>query len=285
MTTQATSNVKTRREKIETIIFGTETGAGQVFDILLLVLIGMSVTVVMLDSVPSLANRYGDEFTKIEIWFTGLFAIEYLTRIWCSSNRRSYILSFWGIVDLLAILPTILTIIFPEAAPLVVVRLMRMMRVFRVLHLFALNQEVRELIEVFKSTSRSIGVFFAMVMVVVVVFGCLLYVVEGPEYGFESIPTSIYWAVVTITTVGYGDIIPGTMIGRILATIGMLIGYSILAVPTGIITAKLWERLNAKRDTSLITWQCPNCKTLTHVSGSKYCGSCGANLGLAEKDT
>ena len=246
-----------RQRKLETIIFGTTTPAGRNFDVLLLLMIVASVAIVMLDSMASLHQSYGPLFWRIEFGFTLLFTIEYLSRLWCVGNRRAYATSFWGFVDLLSILPTYVALVIPEAAPLLIIRLLRVMRVFRVLRLLELFAELREILMVLRNTARTIFVFFALVMVVVVIFACLLYVIEGPRNGFTSIPMSIYWAIVTITTVGYGDVTPQTDLGRALAAMGMLIGYSILAVPTAIITRETVGPAQQPQSQININWNCP----------------------------
>jgi voltage-gated potassium channel len=210
-----------------------------------------------------------------------LFTAEYFTRIWTTGNRLAYVTSFWGIVDLLALLPTYIAFLIPEAAPLLIIRLIRVMRIFRVLSLFELFAELTEIIKVLRNTARTILVFFVLVMIVVVVFACLIYVIEGPEHGFTSIPVSVYWAVVTITTVGYGDLTPQTGLGKSLAAFGMLVGYSILAVPTAIITAKLWERLN-KRRILYVNWNCPICSAGEHTPDADFCKHCGGKLDMPE---
>ena len=265
------------RSNIETIIFGTTTSAGRTFDLGLLAAIIFSVSAVMLDSIMSLHAKHGLLLHNIELVFTLIFTVEYVTRIWCVQQRRAYIFSFWGVVDLLSILPTYIALVIPEAAPLLIIRLLRVMRIFRVLRMFELMHEFHEIITVLRSTGRAILVFFALVFIVVIIFACLIYVVEGPEHGFSSIPMSIYWAVVTITTVGYGDIIPQTGFGRAIASLGMLLGYSIIAVPTAIITAKLWERLNRRRDQN-ISWNCPVCARPGHTEDADYCKYCGSAL-------
>lgn len=269
----------TLRRQLEVIIFGTGTPAGRAFDISLLVVILASVLTVMIDSVPQVNAAYGGLLWQLEIIFTALFTLEYLTRVWCTEHRRAYILSFWGMVDLLAILPTYISFITPEAAPLVVVRLLRVVRVFRVLRLMALFTELNEILGVLRNTARSIFVFLIIVMIVVVVFACVIYVIEGPANGFESIPLSIYWAVVTITTVGYGDLVPQTAAGRFVAGFGMLVGYSIIAVPTAIITRELWERINERQDPDpILPWSCPVCEKYGHSVDALHCKHCGSEL-------
>ena len=271
-----------RQHQIETVIFGTTTPAGRNFDLLLLLMIVASVAIVMLDSIAPLHTAYGNLFWQVEFAFTVAFTVEYFVRIWCAGNRKAYVTSFWGFVDLLSILPTYIALVAPEAAPLLIIRLFRVMRVFRVLRLLEMFAELREILTVLRNTARTIFVFFALVMVVVVIFACLLYVVEGPANGFTSIPTTIYWAIVTITTVGYGDVTPQTDLGRALAAMGMLIGYSILAVPTAIITAKLWDRLN-NRKSSHLNWNCPVCMGVGHEADAKFCKHCSAELDIPDE--
>ena len=194
------SEARPVRDAVETVIFGTETRGGNLFDVALLITILVSVTIVMLDSMDAYHAAYGDLFRTLEIGFTLLFTVEYLVRLWCVRNPMAYAISFWGVVDLLAILPTFLTLFVPEASSLIVIRLLRVLRVFRILHLFELHEEYIEIIGVLRATSRSILVFFSLVMVTVVVFGCLLYVIDGPEHGFVSIPMSIYWACLLYTS-------------------------------------------------------------------------------------
>ena len=196
------SDARPIRDAVETVIFVTETRGGNLFDVALLITILASVKIVMLDSMYVFHSVYGDLLRTFEIGFTLLFTVEYLVRLWCVRNPMAYAISFWGVIDLLAILPTFLTLFVPEASSLIVIRLLRVLRVFRILHLFELHEEYIEIIRVLRATSRSIPVFFSLVMVTVVVSGCLLYVIDGPEHGFVSIPMGIFWAVVTITTVG-----------------------------------------------------------------------------------
>lgn len=268
-----------RQKQLETIIFGTGTAGGRNFDLLLIGAILISVAVVMIDSLSLAHARFGHIFQGLELLFTAIFTLEYALRIWCVRHRRAYLFSFWGVIDLLSILPTYIALFLPQAAPLLIIRLIRVMRVFRVLRLLELFSELTQIINVLRNTARAIFVFFMIVIIVVVVFACTLYVIEGPEHGFTSIPMSIYWAVVTITTVGYGDLVPQTNLGRFVASFGMLVGYAILAVPTAIITAKLWERLNTRKE-ALLNWNCPVCAMGGHAHDAKFCKHCGAELDI-----
>jgi voltage-gated potassium channel len=267
------------QRKLYDIIFGTETTTGKWFDILLIVLIATSVAVVMLDSIPQWHEQYGTTFISLEWIFTGLFTIEYLVRIWCAPNRKGYMLSVYGIVDLLALLPTYLSLIVPQTAPLLIIRLLRILRIFRVLRLLYMLQEANQLAGALRRSARKVFVFFSMVMIITTIFGCLLYVVEGPANGFDNIPKSIYWAIVTITTVGYGDIVPLTPLGRTISSVGMLIGYAVIAVPTGIITAEL--TLGQQRDQARDRAEARNCTTCASVEHDReahYCRKCGSEL-------
>lgn len=271
-----TARTLTPRQKLfYEIIFGTETPAGKWFDICLLVVILSSVLIVMLDSIWDLHVEWGWLFWQIEWGFTVLFTIEYLVRIWCSPNRRAYILSVYGVVDLLAILPTYIALFIPQAASLLIVRLLRILRIFRVLRLIAFLNEANLLAGALRRSARKIFVFFSMMIIITMIFGCLLYVVEGPESGFTNIPISIYWAIVTITTVGYGDVVPLTPLGRAISATGMLIGYAIIAVPTGIITAELASGL---RGNHLTSRNCSQCSRAGHDLDARYCKYCGSDL-------
>jgi voltage-gated potassium channel len=265
--------------RIYEVIFGTETPAGRWFDIALIVVISASVGVVMLDSIAELNVNYGDLFYRLEWYFTIVFTIEYIVRIWCVQNRRGYVLSLYGMVDLLALLPTYISLLLPQAAPLLIIRLLRILRIFRVLRMLALLQEANHLAAALQRSARKIFVFFTFMMILTTIFGCLMYVVEGPEHGFDSIPRSIYWAIVTITTVGYGDIVPMTSIGRAISSAGMLIGYAVIAVPTGIITAELTASQRA-RDTRemLVSRNCSTCACVERDPEAHYCRQCGSAL-------
>lgn len=262
------------REKIYRIIFGTDTLAGQRFDILLIYLILLSVGAVILDSMDSVNRLYGGLLFRLEWAFTLLFSVEYLVRIYCSPKRLNYIFSFYGLVDLLSILPTYLALIMPGASYWLVVRLLRVLRVFRVFKMVRYLTEANILLRSMYAARRKILVFFTVVMVLSVIFGSLMFLVEGPHNGFTSIPRSIYWTVVTITTVGYGDIIPQTVIGQVIATMAMLTGYSIIAIPTGIFTAEIAREMSSERNNK----RCNICERTNHHPDAEYCYHCGVTL-------
>jgi voltage-gated potassium channel len=265
------------QDKVYTVIFGTETTAGKWFDIGLIVAILTSVSVILLDSIPAQHEKYGELFRNIEWGFTLFFTAEYLVRIWCTPNRRAYVLSIYGLVDLCAILPSYIALALPQAAPLLIIRLLRILRIFRVLRLLSYLHEANTLAGALRRSRRKILVFFSMIFILVTIFGCLIYVIEGPANGFGSIPESIYWAIVTITTVGYGDVVPVTPLGRSFAAMGMLMGYAIIAVPTGIITAELASEMIHKRATRT-NRNCRNCARAGHEEDARYCRHCGAHL-------
>jgi voltage-gated potassium channel len=260
--------------RVYDIIFGTQSAAGKAFDLILIGAILASVAVVVADSLPQLHETYGRLFWQIEWLFTLFFTVEYGIRIWCSPNRKAYVTSGFGLIDLLSILPTYAALFIPEAAPLLILRLFRIVRIFRVLRLLAFIKEATVLSEALRRSSRKIFVFFSMMIIITTLFGCLVYVVEGPENGFHTIPESVYWAIVTITTVGYGDVAPVTALGRAIASVGMLIGYAIIAVPTGIITAELTQELRRQRDLR----SCEHCNRSGHEPDSVHCRFCGAVL-------
>lgn len=241
------------------IIFESDTPAGRAFDLVLMVLIISSVLVVMLDSVGVLAQRYGPLFDVLEWIFTVLFTLEYVLRLSCVRRPFAYALSFFGIVDLLAVIPTYVAAFHPELALLIDVRVLRLLRIFRVLKLGAYLEEFHYLARAFADSRRKIMVFLSAALTAVLVSGTLMYVVEGPANGFTSIPVSVYWAVTTMTTVGFGDVTPHTPLGRLIATIMMLLGWGVLAVPTGIVTAEMTSR-HAQRH--LAPHTCPHCGAL-----------------------
>lgn len=257
------------------IIEGTDTPAGRTFDVVLIVTIVLSVLVVMLDSVAALNTQYGDYFYIIEWGFTLLFTLEYVLRLYSAPNPRQYATSFFGTVDLLSILPAYLSLIFGGVHYLLVVRFLRILRIFRVFKLIPYLQQAGFLLEALRGSQQKIVVFLVSVLVLVTIFGSILYVIEGAENGFTSIPKSIYWAVVTLTTVGYGDMSPKTPLGQAIASLVMIIGYAIIAVPTGIFTAEL-ARSMQEHKTKAVT--CSNCGKFYHALEAQYCDRCGAEL-------
>ncbi len=270
------STIAHLRHQTHVIIEGTDTRLGKIFDIIVLVAIILSVAVVMLDSILYMRLKYADILHYAEWFFTILFTIEYGLRLFSTPNRLRYALSFFGIVDLLSLLPTYLSIIFAGAGVqyMTVVRILRMLRVFRVLKLASYMQQAGFLATALKGSRQKIFVFFLFVLLLVTIFGSILYVIEGAENGFTSIPTSIYWAIVTLTTVGYGDISPKTPLGQAIASFIMIVGYSIIAVPTGIFTSELAKNMRPQ----LHPVTCPNCGKFGHASEAEYCDRCGHAL-------
>ena len=262
------------RFKIHEIIFEADTKSGKIFDIFLIIAILLSVLVVMLDSIATVNNKYSDLFFIIEWIFTILFTIEYVLRLISVGRPLKYASSFFGIVDLLAVLPTYFSLLFPGSQYFLVIRVLRLLRIFRVLKLVQYVGEAKSLRQALKASKRKIIVFVFTVLIVVVIFGSLMYVIEGEENGFTSIPRSIYWAIVTLTTVGYGDISPITPLGQALAAIIMILGYGIIAVPTGIVTAEMTFAAGKK----ISTQACLECSAEGHDSDAKFCKICGAKL-------
>ncbi len=256
------------------IIFGTEPGPGRNFDIALIIIIISSVIALFLDSVEPLHAAYGDIFYAAELAFTVMFSIEYLARIYCSEDRRRYITSFYGIIDLLATLPTYLALIVPGAQHLLVIRIFRVLRIFRVFKLFKYMSEANILLRSIRSARHKITVFFITVVTLVIVFGSLMYLIEGPQRGFTSLPQSIYWAIVTVTTVGYGDIVPQSPFGRSIAALAMITSYAIIAIPTGILSAELMQENQRQASRK----QCPSCRERGHERDASFCKHCGGAL-------
>ena len=263
------------REKLREIIFEADTPAGKAFDIGLMLAIVLSVTAVLLDSVPELHEEYGSQFLAVEWFFTILFSIEYVLRLICVGKPLRYARSFFGIVDFLAIVPTYLSVLVPGAQSLLVIRALRLLRVFRVLKLAHFTGEASMLRAALHASARKIIVFLGVVLTLVLIVGSLMYLIEGERHGFTSIPESIYWAIVTMTTVGYGDIAPGTLLGKLLASAVMIIGYGIIAVPTGIVTVEL-ARTSGKKLAN--TRSCPECAAEGHDFDAKHCKHCGSQL-------
>lgn len=257
-----------------TIIFEHHTRAGRIFDEVLLVMILLSVIIVLTDSVESYHRKHLFLLLALEWIFTILFSIEYVVRIIVSPVKRKYIFSFFGIIDLISIVPSYLSLFFTGAQYLIIIRLLRLMRVFRILKLVKFTQASIYLLHALKHSREKILVFFGTVSIIVTIVGTLMYLIEGPEAGFTSIPTSIYWAVVTITTVGFGDITPTTPAGKFIASLLMLIGYAIIAVPTGIITSEMTRN---RKDT-VHNRICSSCGFESHAKSANYCSNCGSKL-------
>lgn len=262
------------RHRLHEIVFEADTPAGRRFDLFLLVAILTSVAVVLVESVPEWRALYGARFRQIEWFFTALFTVEYLLRLVSVRRPLAWARSFFGVVDLLAVLPTYLALFLPGAQTLLVLRALRLLRVFRILKLAAFLDEATTLRAAVVASRRKIVVFFAAVLVLVLILGSLIYLVEGEGNGFVSIPRSIYWAIVTLTTVGYGDLAPQTALGRFVASIVMLLGYSILAVPTGIVTSELIAQHRGR----VSTQACPACGQEGHDADALHCKYCGAKL-------
>lgn len=262
------------RARLHEIIFEADTPAGKLFDVLLIVSIVLSVLIVMLDSVSSINASYGELLYIGEWVFTLLFTVEYLLRLYSIGRPLSYATSFFGVIDLLAILPSYLSILFPGTQYLIVIRILRVLRIFRVLKLVQYLGEARLLLQALRASKRKIAVFLFTVLVLVVIFGSLMYLIEDPSSGFTSIPRSIYWSIVTLTTVGYGDISPQTDLGQTIAAIIMIIGYGIIAVPTGIVTVELSHAFNKQSSTQA----CPECSAEGHDNDAKFCKYCGFKL-------
>lgn len=263
----------TLRERWRRIIFEADTPAGRAFDLLLIVAILASVVAVMLASVRELRAEHESALVAAEWFFTLLFTLEYVARLWTVKTPLHYARSFFGVVDLLAILPTYLSLFVPGAEYFLIVRILRVLRVFRVLKLVAYLQEARTLMQALRASSAKIQVFLLAVVILVVIFGSLMYLIEGEASGFTSIPTSVYWAVVTISTVGYGDISPQTPFGQLLASVLMVTGYGIIAVPTGIVTAELTRGyIHTSRRS------CPHCSAEGHSEDASYCRRCGDRM-------
>ena len=264
------------RLRLYTVIFEADTRAGRAFDLALIGAILVSVLVVMLDSVASLHASHGPLFTFLEWTFTLIFTAEYLARLACVRHPMRYARSFYGVVDLLAVLPAYLAMLVPGLSALIDVRVLRLLRVFRILKLPAYVAEFSALGQALAASRRKITVFVGFVMLVVLVMGTLMYVVEGPEHGFTSIPVSVYWAITTMTTVGFGDITPKTDLGRLIASAMMLMGWGTLAVPTGIVSAEFAAQRMPLREPT--TRSCHECLSEGHLPSARFCRDCGASL-------
>ena len=266
------------RRDLFIIIFESDTRAGRTFDLALLVVILTSLLAVMLDSVSDITQRAGLFFLLLEWVCTALFTVEYIARLVCVERPLRYARSFFGVVDLLAVMPAYLAFFFPGLQALINVRVLRLLRVFRILKLTAYIHEYSTLARALRASGRKILIFITTVALIVVLLGTIMYVVEGPEHGFSSIPISIYWAITTITTVGFGDITPQTDIGRGIASFMMLLGWGILAVPTGIVTAEMASERLGLHPGAMTERQCPACGSAGHRPTARFCQDCGAAL-------
>lgn len=272
---ESKSKLSGRRLRLYEIIFEADTKAGRNFDIALLFAIILSIIVVVLESVGEIREKFGSYLRILEWFFTIIFTIEYLLRLWTVPNRLRYATSFFGIIDLLSILPSYLTMVFAGAHSLMIIRSIRLLRIFRVLKLSRYVGESQNLARALKASQHKITVFLVVVLTSVFIVGALMFLVEGPEHGFTSIPKSIYWAIVTMTTVGYGDIAPQTALGQTLASMLMIAGYGIIAVPTGIVSA---EMVQLKKDKPISTQTCQACLREGHDVDAKFCKFCGEHL-------
>ena len=267
------------RDRLYEIIYESDTPAGRLFDGVLLVAILLSVAAVILESIPDVRAGWGRSLRAAEWTFTVLFSVEYVLRLVSARGARRYATSFFGIVDLLAILPSYVGLVAPETQALLVIRAIRLLRVFRVLKLVRYLREAQVLLTALRASGRKITVFFGGVLTLVLIIGTLMYLIEGEEGGFTSIPTAMYWAVVTITTVGYGDIVPKTLAGKALAAVAMLLGYSIIAVPTGIVSVELAQAGRL----AVAGMRCGGCGNEAHDTDAAYCKRCGAACGREDK--
>jgi voltage-gated potassium channel len=263
------------RLQLYKIIFESDTQAGRRFDKLLIALILLSILVVIVDSVQAIRSRHTVLIDSLEWGFTALFTIEYLARLYCVRRPLRYAVSFFGVIDLLSIAPTYLALFFPEIHALLDVRILRLIRIFRIFKLTQYVEEYQVLMQALHASRRKIMVFISLVLMIVLLLGTVMYVVEGPEHGFTSIPRAMYWAVVTITTVGYGDMTPRTDVGRVIASFIMLLGWSILAVPTGIVTAEMTSQRLLRR---VPPRRCTECRSAGHEADARFCKDCGAAL-------
>ncbi|MCK9342578.1 MAG: ion transporter [Massilibacteroides sp.] len=267
---------KTLRLHLREIIFGVSTPAGQAFDILLAILILFSVLLVMLDSVPKYGILYRSTFDHLEWIISGFFTIEYGLRLWTSKKTSQYAFSFFGLIDLVALLPSYIGLFFFITPSFMFMRSLRLLRIFRILKLSRYTKASSNLLLSLRASRAKISVFLFSVLMIVFVVGALMYIIEGPEHGFTSIPRSIYWAIVTLTTVGYGDISPATPLGQFFACVVMILGYGVLAVPTGIVSAEMVKQDKTNQQQHSIS--CPYCDQLILSSNAKYCPYCGKLL-------
>ncbi len=260
------------RERIRHVIFDHDTPAAKAFDVVLMAVIVFSVLLVMLETVEQIEDRYGTTLLVLEWIVTILFTIEYIARLWTVENRRRYATSFFGVIDLLAILPVYVSLVLPGAQSLLVIRSLRLLRVFRVLKMARWISEANYLIRALRASSRKIIVFLVVVLLINVIVGSTMYLIEGPENGYDSMFRGLYWSIVTMSTVGFGDIAPSTPLGQVLAAMLMITGYSVIAVPTGIVSAEVATG-RQQREVS-----CPGCGSAVHGAAARFCDACGTPL-------
>ena len=263
------------RQRLYTIIFEADTSAGRHFDVVLVALIVLSVAVVVVDSVPLATQRFKQPLDVLEWTFTLLFTAEYAARLACVRRPLRYATSFFGAIDFLSILPAYFALFMPEASALLDIRILRLLRIFRIFKLTLYVAEYVRLGQALAASARKILIFLSVVLMAVLILGTIMYVVEGPEHGFTSIPMAMYWATVTMTTVGYGDLAPHTPLGRLIASFMMLLGWGVLAVPTGIVTAEMTSQRMARAPS---TRTCPSCLSEGHEPDARYCKDCGEAL-------
>jgi voltage-gated potassium channel len=267
------------KERMYVVIFESDTKMGLLFDRVLIYAILLSVLVVVLDSVASISKQLHSQFVTLEWMFTILFSIEYIARLYCAKYRWRYATSFYGVIDFLAVVPTYLALLFPELHALIDVRVLRLIRMFRIFKLTEYMSEYQHLAEALSASRRKILVFLSVVLMVVTVMGSIMYVVEGPSNGFTSIPIAVYWAITTMTTVGFGDITPHTDLGKLISSAMMLMGWGTLAVPTGIVTAEFANRRNQE---FVAKKTCDACCTNGHETTNLYCRHCGTRFPIPE---
>ncbi len=265
------------------VVFGTTTRMGKLFDIALLWAILVSILLIILESVPEINQQYGHVLKIIEWGITILFTIEYMIRVWVIKKKSGYIFSFFGIVDFLSIATFFLSLIFPGSKPLLMLRAIRLLRIFRIYQLTHYLSESAVMGKTLIRSLKRITVFLSVLMVLVMILGTIMYVVEHGQNGFESIPKSVYWAIVTITTVGYGDITPASSLGKFISSIIMLLGYAIIAVPTGIISAEFTRQKEKEQSLDQRVGECPSCGLDVYDIHAKYCRNCGTSLSIHKK--
>lgn len=268
------SNLNKIRQRLHTIIFEADTPLGKTFDVTLIALIVLSVIAVMLNSIKSINLSHGQILYAIEWCFTIIFTLEYILRLISVGRPIKYATSFYGIVDLIAFLPTYVSLIIPGSEMFLIVRVLRLLRIFRIFKILPYIAEAQMLKRALIASRRKIFVFLLAVFLIVIIMGSLMYVIEGEKNGFTSIPRSIYWSIVTLTTVGYGDISPKTPLGQLIASIIMIFGYGLIAVPTGIVTVEIAR----ENSISVNAQACPQCAAEGHDSDAKFCKNCGAAL-------